>query len=82
MALTRAERVLHLSWARRRTVGLRETSRTRSPLLDDLPLDARPGPAEEVPRRRSPGRASPAPASSSPRPGHPTPPTRRCSTPS
>jgi DNA helicase-2/ATP-dependent DNA helicase PcrA len=36
VALTRAERELHLTWARSRTFGERTSSRTRSPYLDQV----------------------------------------------
>jgi DNA helicase-2/ATP-dependent DNA helicase PcrA len=48
VALSRAERALHLSWAQQRTVGLREASRTPSPWLARIERACR-GTAEESP---------------------------------
>jgi DNA helicase-2/ATP-dependent DNA helicase PcrA len=60
VALSRAERSLHLSWARRRTVGLRTYNRTPSPWLTPIEVTLAAARAvEEGDRRtRERGRAS------------------------
>ena len=51
VALSRAERHLHLSWARQRTRGTRTSSRTRSPYLTEITraIGAATAPAPTVP---------------------------------
>lgn len=51
VAVTRAERELHCSWAQKRTFGTRTSNRTRSPYLDDIERAGRPASAEPMPAR-------------------------------
>lgn len=49
VALSRAKRALHLSWAQERTRGPRATRRAPSPLLAAIEAANAPGPADRVP---------------------------------
>ncbi|MFI5052816.1 MAG: ATP-dependent DNA helicase UvrD2 [Acidimicrobiia bacterium] len=49
VALSRAERALHLSWAKQRTVGMRTASRTPSPWLARVERASSPNPEVDAP---------------------------------
>jgi DNA helicase-2/ATP-dependent DNA helicase PcrA len=50
VALTRAEQAIHLTWARRRSMGGRVVDRSRSPFLDDIETAEAPEATDVDPR--------------------------------